>query len=82
MPKSKRNKVVSLTKVKKRVAKDFKEAFVDKIKKNLAKYENVLVFSHQNMTTVPFRQIQLEWKDSKYIYIYINLKSLLLLDSF
>ena len=72
MPKSKRNKVVSLTKVKKRVAKDFKEAFVDKIKKNLAKYENVLVFSHQNMTTVPFRQIQLEWKDSKYTYIYIN----------
>lgn len=64
MGKSKRNKLVSLTKTKKKT-KDFKELLVEKIKGNIDKYENVFVFSHENMRTNPFRDIQQTFSDSK-----------------
>jgi len=66
MPKSRRNKVVNLTKTKKRPTSEFKTALVEKLQKSLNRYTNVFVFSHENMTTVPFRFIQQEWKDSKF----------------
>lgn len=61
---SKRNKAVSLTKTKKKT-KSFKELLIEKIKKNCDKYDNIFVFSHENMRTNPFRDIQQTFSDSK-----------------
>jgi len=66
MPKSRRIKKIALTKTKKRPSSDFKTALVEKIHKALTKYNNVFVFSHEHMTTIPFRHIQAEWKDAKF----------------
>lgn len=65
MGKSKRNKVVSLTKTAKK-DKSFKEELIAKIRESLEKYENLFVFSHTNMTTNPFRDIQQTFSDSKF----------------
>jgi mRNA turnover protein 4 len=61
---SKRQKVVALTKTKKDT-KGLKERLMEKAKKCLDTYSHCFVFSHENMTTVPFRALQQEWKDSK-----------------
>ena len=45
MPKTKRSKVVSLTKTTKKTI-DHKEALVKKIKEASNKYESIFVFSH------------------------------------
>jgi len=66
MPKSRRLKKIALTKTKKRPASDFKTALVEKIHKSLGKYNNAFVFTHEHMTTLPFRQIQTSWKDAKF----------------
>ena len=67
---SKRNKVVSLTKTKKKT-KSFKELLVEKIHKTITKFDNIFVFSHENMRTNPFRDIQKNLKSSKYFLIFI-----------
>ena len=64
MGKSKRSKAVYLTKTKKKT-KDHKTMRHDKIRDYVKKFENIYVFSHENMTTVPFRAIQAEFSDSK-----------------
>jgi len=66
MPITKRSRVIPLTKTKKKRTKAIKTDLVEKIHKHLAKYNNVFVFQHENMTSVPFRKIQLEWRDSKF----------------
>ena len=65
MGKSKRNKVISLTKTTKKT-KSFKEELITKIKESIDKYENLFVFSHNNMRTNPFRDIQQTFNDSKF----------------
>ncbi|KRW99699.1 hypothetical protein PPERSA_03500 [Pseudocohnilembus persalinus] len=65
MPKSKRSKVVKFTKTSKKTA-DHKEQLVTKIHQCLEKYDSLYLFKHDNMTTVPFRQIQEELSDSKF----------------
>lgn len=64
MGKSKRAKVVNLTKTKKK-AKDHKLAWHNKVRDFVERFENIFVFSHENMTTVPFRAIQTDFTDSK-----------------
>eukprot|EP01017_Pseudomicrothorax_dubius_P009115 TRINITY_DN1304_c0_g2_i1.p1 TRINITY_DN1304_c0_g2~~TRINITY_DN1304_c0_g2_i1.p1 ORF type:complete len:221 (-),score=52.54 TRINITY_DN1304_c0_g2_i1:151-813(-) len=63
---SKRSKVISLTKTKKK-GRDHRAELIQKVRGLLDKYYNCFVFSHQNMTTTPFRDLQLEWKDSRFI---------------
>ena len=66
MPKSKRNKVVSLTKTKKKT-KDHKTSLIDKIHKYVDSYERMYVFSYSNMRTNPFRLVQSQLSDSKFV---------------
>jgi len=65
MGRSKRAKVVHLTKTKKK-PKDNKTVWVEKVRGFVNKFDNIFVFSHENMTTVPFRAIQAEFADSKF----------------
>lgn len=65
MPKSKRNKVVSLTKVK-RKGREAKEDMVEKIHEAVDKHKNCFVLSFDNMRTGPFKSIQNAMRDSKF----------------
>ncbi len=56
MPKSKRNKVVSLTKVKKK-GREAKEEMVENVQEALTNYKKCFVLSFENMRTGPFKKI-------------------------
>ena len=57
MPKSKRNKIVPLTKVKKH-GKEGKMQLVEKIQECIEKFENSYVLSFENMRASPFKTMQ------------------------
>lgn len=65
MPKSKRNKVISLTKVKKQ-GKEAKVELVEKIQESLDKYKFCYVLSYENMRTSAFKQMQHDLKEGKF----------------
>lgn len=67
MAKSKRNKVVSLTKTKKSNVSDKKLDLVEKIQKYLNNYKYCYVFSYKNMTTMPMQELRNYWSDSKFV---------------
>lgn len=54
MPKSKRNKVISLTKVKKR-GMEGKSALVEKIQENVGQYDYSYVLSFESMRSNSFK---------------------------
>lgn len=56
MGRSKRNKVVALTKTKSKT-KAHKIELVEKVQSLIDKFENIFVFSFHNMRTPPFREI-------------------------
>ena len=74
MPKSKRNKVVSLNKVK-RKGREAKEELVENVHTSLNNYKQCFVLGFENMRTGPFKKIQNSMRDSKY-FIYTILKLL------
>lgn len=56
MPKSKRNKVVNLTKVKKQ-GREGKEVLVEKIQDAFGEFDNSYVVSFENMRSGPFKKL-------------------------
>ena len=56
MPKSKRNKVVNLTKVKSR-GREGKEELVEKVQDCVGEYENAYVINFENLRSGPFKQL-------------------------
>lgn len=54
MPKSKRNKMVSLTKTKKK-GREGKEELVDKIQDCCDQYKHAYIVSYENMRSTPFK---------------------------
>jgi mRNA turnover protein 4 len=67
MPRSKRNKVIPLTKTKKTIDKDKKEELIENVKGYLDEYSYVYVFKYKNMTNLPMQELRTYWKDSKFV---------------
>lgn len=65
MPRSKRNKVVSLTKVKKK-GRSGKEEIVESIQQALTNFKRCFVLSFENMRTGPFKKLQSSMRGSKF----------------
>ena len=63
MPRSKRNKVVSLTKTSSK-GRDLKTKYVESIRGAVDQYRNLFVFSYTNMRARPFKDIRVDWRDS------------------
>ena len=71
MPKSKRNKMVSLTKTKKK-GREGKEELVEKIQDSVGEYANSYVLTFTNMRSVPFKQMQNEMHETTKFFLGKN----------
>jgi mRNA turnover protein 4 len=67
MAKNKRNKIVSLTKVAKRVGDDKKQQIVEKVHKYLDEYAYCYVFDYKNMTSMPMQSLRQYWNEAKFV---------------
>ncbi|KAK8390349.1 hypothetical protein O3P69_010198 [Scylla paramamosain] len=65
MPKSKRDKKISLTQTRKK-GLDFKQNLVEEIRKCIDLYARVFVFSSQHIKTNKLKEIRNEWNHSRF----------------
>lgn len=64
MPRSKRNKVVSLTKTNSK-GREQKTKLIDNLRESIDEYNSIYMFSYENMRTVNFTDVRVDFKDSK-----------------
>ena len=67
MPKSRRDKVVALTKTKKK-GRVLKENRIEQIHEACDKYPYVYVFDYSNMRNTTLQAVRQEWKGSKFFF--------------
>jgi len=67
MPKSKRNRVISLTATKKK-QKELKSKLIEEVKKCTDDYERLFVFSYENMRNKNLQEVKNEWKSSRFFF--------------
>lgn len=67
MAKSKRNKVVALTKTKKSNVSEKKLDLVEKIQKYMENYKYCYAFTHKNMTTMPMQELRNFFSECKFV---------------
>ena len=65
MARSKRNRVVALTKTKKSVLLDKKSLFVEKLQGLVDKYSYVFTFTYKNMTTLAMQSLRHYWQEEQ-----------------
>ena len=64
MPRSRRNKLVALTKTKEK-GKSLKTALIDTLRNTLDEYHAVFVIQLENRRSDVMRQVRMDWKESK-----------------
>ncbi|KAJ1958975.1 mRNA turnover and ribosome assembly protein, partial [Dispira parvispora] len=67
MPKSKRAKLISLTRTEAK-GRDFKVQLIEKVQKSLDEYDYVYVFSVDNMRNTFLKDIRQSWKTSRFFF--------------
>ncbi|EZA54660.1 MRNA turnover protein 4-like protein [Ooceraea biroi] len=67
MPKSKRDKKVSLTKTSKKGLL-LKQRVIDDVKKCVAEYDHIFLISIQNTRNTKLLDLRAEWKDSRFFF--------------
>ncbi|XP_030026825.2 mRNA turnover protein 4 homolog [Manduca sexta] len=67
MPKSKRDKKVSLTKTNKK-GLQLKQKIIEEIRNSLSKYEHIFLFTIDNMRNAKLKDLRNEWKDSRFFF--------------
>ncbi|XP_063394994.1 mRNA turnover protein 4 homolog [Cydia fagiglandana] len=67
MPKSKRDKKVSLTKTNKK-GLQLKQKTIEEIRNCLTKYEHIFLFTVDNMRNAKLKDLRHEWKDSRFFF--------------
>lgn len=67
MPKSKRNKIVSLTRTKKK-GFELKSDLITKVKECIDEYANLFVFSVENMRNSKLKDLREDWKHSRFFF--------------
>ncbi|KAI5661497.1 hypothetical protein M9H77_20820 [Catharanthus roseus] len=71
MPKSKRNKAVTLSKTKKK-GREHKENIVNSIREAAENYESVYVFTYENMRNLKFLEFRTQLKSSSRFFLGSN----------
>mmetsp|Transcript_3062 Transcript_3062/g.4771 ORF Transcript_3062/g.4771 Transcript_3062/m.4771 type:complete len:216 (+) Transcript_3062:81-728(+) len=64
MPRSKRNKIVALTKTGAK-GKELKKKLVDVLREAVDEYKSIYVLNFENLRAAKFREIRMHWKESK-----------------
>lgn len=67
MPKSKRDKKVSLTKTNKK-GLVLKQRIIEEIRNSLGKYEHIFLFTVDNMRNTKLKDLRNDWKDSRFFF--------------
>lgn len=67
MPKSKRDKKVSLTKTNKKGLL-LKQKTIEDIRNTLSKYEHIFLFTVDNMRNTKLKDLRNDWKDSRFFF--------------
>nr|ACO15134.1 mRNA turnover protein 4 homolog [Caligus clemensi] len=65
MPKSKRDKKISLTQTQKKVGLESKRVLVDRIRETLNSHSRIFLFETENARNLHLQRIRREWKDEK-----------------
>nr|CAD7261280.1 unnamed protein product [Timema shepardi] len=68
MPKSKRDKKVSLTKVTKKVGLQLKQKVIEDIQKYVEDYNSVFVVSWDKMRNEKQKELRVQWKPSRFVF--------------
>lgn len=71
MPKSKRNKEVTLSKTKKK-GREHKETIVNTIRESVEKYNSIYVFSFENMRNLKFKEFREQLKPTSRFFLGSN----------
>ncbi|XAR53117.1 hypothetical protein NMG60_11021530 [Bertholletia excelsa] len=71
MPKSKRNRPVTLSKTKKK-GREHKESIVNSIREAIEKYNSVYVFTFENMRNLKFKEFREQLKSSSRFFLGSN----------
>ena len=66
MPKSKREKKISLTRTQKKVGLEFKQALVDKVRSAVDNYARIFVFKPENQRNATMKDVRGKWSHSKF----------------
>lgn len=72
MPKSKRNKIVNLNKVKPK-NRDHKEKEIKKLNIYLKTYKHIFVFKYNNLNNEGLEQLRNEFEDTKFCFTKLSL---------
>jgi len=67
MAKTKRNRVVPLTKTKKGKGFEKKDHFITKVQESIKQYTYTYLFRYKNLTTSPLQALRNYWEDSKFL---------------
>jgi len=67
MPKSKRDKKISLTNTRKK-GLELKQNLVEEIRQDVDRYARIFIFSVQNMRNGKLKDIRTEWKHSRFLF--------------
>eukprot|EP00088_Acartia_fossae_P048012 TRINITY_DN5222_c0_g1_i5.p1 TRINITY_DN5222_c0_g1~~TRINITY_DN5222_c0_g1_i5.p1 ORF type:complete len:239 (+),score=50.88 TRINITY_DN5222_c0_g1_i5:41-757(+) len=65
MPKSKRDKKISLTKVEKKVGLETKQKLVENVRNSVDTYSRIFVFKPENMRNNTLKEVREHWNHSK-----------------
>uniref|UniRef100_A0A7S1ETJ0 Ribosome assembly factor mrt4 n=1 Tax=Timspurckia oligopyrenoides TaxID=708627 RepID=A0A7S1ETJ0_9RHOD len=67
MPRSKRQRIVSLSKTGKHViGREGKHGLIEEIRECVDKYDSIYVFSYQDMRNAKLKELRVEWRDSRF----------------
>jgi len=66
MPKSKREKKISLTKVEKKNGLESKHNLIERVRNAVDTYARIFIFKHENMRNRPFKDVRENWSHSKF----------------
>ncbi|KAJ8873448.1 hypothetical protein PR048_024265 [Dryococelus australis] len=67
MPRSKRDKKVSLTKVSKKTGLALKQRFIENVNNHITEFENIFVFEFDKMPNEKLKELRAQWKPSKFV---------------
>ena len=65
MPRSKRNKVVTLSKTQKKPGRENNEKLYEQVQECVDKYQHIFVFSVENMRNTYLKDVRNELEDSR-----------------